>query len=106
MRIPLYQSILTSLALLAAVGPANAYQSDDLGQRTVGEPVAVDVAVSLSEAVRLAEEAASGRAIAAEIESRQGANVYCVRVLKANRTEQEVLVDAQTGSLSIESKPD
>lgn len=55
--------------------------------------------LAMADAVTAAEKETGGKATETEIVSKDGTAVYAVEILKADGTEQEVMVDAMNGTI-------
>ena len=108
MRRPYLPAVLTCLVLLP-VSPATAQIAEsglDASSQSDAQTGSLDTGMTLADAVRQAEQSGPGIAISAEADSHRNAKIYQVRLLRPDHSEQEVFVDARTGSLSFRSQPD
>ncbi len=94
---------VAGLVFLSAALPSIAL-ADSRGERE--EKAAFSLAkISLTDAIAIAEEKSSGRAMSAEFEKEDGAWIYAVEVIQPNENEVEVCIDASSGSIiKIESE--
>ncbi len=97
--------LCAATACLAMIGVGGAALAEsDSGEQASEAKLAVSAPHSLLDAVRTAEQAASGRAVEASIEGDNGRTLYVVSTLSSGKVTN-VAVDPQSGTVAAQEQP-
>ena len=95
--------IATAIAALLTIGvSANLLASNDAATKAAQQ----NAAISIEQATQIAEQAVGGKATEAEFELEDGIAFYEVEFEKADGSEVEVYIDAQSGAILAQETDD
>ena len=92
---------VAAFALIILGGSAAAFAGEEKDGAEPGseEAAFMGAAISLRDAVKIAEGAGDGRAMSGEFEEEDGIWAYSIEVLRSDNQEVEVVIDAATGEV-------
>lgn len=95
--------IATAIAALLTVGvSANLLASNNAATKAAQQ----NAAISMQQAIRIAEQAVGGKATEAEFELEDGVALYEIEFEHADGSEVEVYIDAQSGTILAQETED
>jgi uncharacterized membrane protein YkoI len=92
---------ITAIALIILGGSAAAFadEGNDASKPSGEEAAFLASAISLHDAVQIAEDAGDGRAMSSEFEQEDGIWAYSLEVIRENNQDVEIVIDAATGDV-------
>lgn len=92
---------IAAIAFIILGGSAAAFAGEEKDRSEPGseEAALMSAAISLRDAVRIAEDAGDGRALSGEFEEEDGVWAYSIEVLRSDNQELELVIDAATGEV-------